>query len=465
MLVRALNLEITSGAVSGFTDVPKRGEAYVKVLRDAKIVNGKTDTHFAAYQNITRGEMALILSRGYKLSGDGAQIPYKDVADRYKDAVAALHKHEITLGKNATTFGTHDDVTRGEFALFLYRLSKLNTEGAIDLSVLDKGLLDGSISIDKLLNDPKLLRLTLLPGNGLSVGDVVKLGTDDFSLLTVTLTEDDLNRGFVDLELKTDLLKTLTGGQALDLVANVVGGSEQILASVSETIELPVFPLVEPVIDLTKNTLDDFAYILAGEKALQVDIKAEGFEQVKSGDTLKLTISVNGKTETVTRGIAKADINQGYVAYTFKDTDLVGRLLESLTTGTDIVITPEITDGVTTSTGAPASYEVTAGLVESLVELLVGLLGSVLSGDVLEGVTDEALAGVLDGLTTDVLAGVVAGGSLGDVLGTVLGGDLLGGDIIGGLLGGSILEGDVIGGLIGGDLLSVVGDLLDSLGL
>ncbi|MBB6446814.1 S-layer homology domain-containing protein [Bacillus benzoevorans] len=452
MLAKALKLETSSDAVSGFTDVPKRGEPAVKALRDGKIVLGKTDTYFAAQDPIQRGEMALIIAKGYKLSGEGTVVPFTDVAPQYKDSVAALIKNKITYGKDAVTYGTHDNITRGEFALFLHRLSKLVEEqpGTIDLSVLDKGLLDGSISLDKLLSNSKLLRVSL-PLEGLAVGDVVKLGTGDVNLLTLSLTQDDLNKGYVDLGLSTDILKTLTGGIPLDLTAVLETGG-QVLNSAAETIKLPSL-LVKPVIDLAKNTVADLGYILSGEKELLVDIDGAAIKPAKAGDQLKLTINAAGITENLSKVITAADVQAGVVKYTFTDKDLVGRLLEGLTVGSDIVITPEITDGNQITKGTAVTYEVTTGVLQSVINILVGTLDGVLSGNVLTDVTG------------DVLSGVTAGGPLGDVLGTVLGGELVGGDLIGGLLGGNLLGNDQIGNLLGGDLLSgVLGGLLGGLG-
>ncbi|WP_071393447.1 S-layer homology domain-containing protein [Bacillus tuaregi] len=382
LLAKALKLEIDSSATSGFADVPSRAEPYVAALRAKGIVNGKDDTTFASQDNITRGEMALILARGYELPVSEDVLPFNDVADRYKEAVGSLYKYRITVGKTDTTFATTENLTRGEFALFLYRLANLELpgdKGVIDLEVLNPGLIDGSISLDDLLSNPEVLRVKLLPGSGLALGDVIKLGTNDMNLLTVSLEQNDLDNGFVDLALTTDILKTLTGGKALDLVA-VVESGEAILGSATETIKLPILPLVTPVIDIAKNTLGDLAYILAGEKAFQVDIKAEGLEKVKAGDTLKLTITTGSKTETVQTTLAAADIERGYVTYTFNDTNLIQRLLEGITTGSTLVITPEITDGATTATGAPVSYQISSGLLGVLDGLLGGLLGGILDG-------------------------------------------------------------------------------------
>jgi len=382
LLAKALKLPIDSNAKSGFTDVPGRAEPYVAALRAKEIVLGKDATTFASQDNITRGEMALILAKGYKLPASTDALPFTDVGDPYKKAVGSLYKYRITVGKTDTTFATKDNLTRGEFAFFLYRLSNLELpgkEGVIDLDVLNQGLLDGSISIDELLSNPQLLRVKLLPNSGLAIGDVIKLGTKDMNLLTVTLTENDLDSGFVDLGLSTDLLKTLTGGQALDLVA-VIERGETILGSATETIKLPVLPLVTPVLDIAKNTVGDLAYILAGEKTLKVDIKAKGLEKVKAGDELILTIKNGSKTETVKTTLAAEDITKGYVTYTFNDTELLQRLLEGITTGSTLDITPSITDGVTTTTGNTVSYPITTGLLGSLNGLLGGLLGNVTGG-------------------------------------------------------------------------------------
>lgn len=470
MLVRALKLETTEGP-SGFTDVPARGEAAVKALRDAKIVSGKTDTYFGAYDNIMRGEMALILSRGYKLSGEGVTISFTDViGTQYEDAVKALYKHEITFGKTPNTFAVHDNVTRGEFALFLHRLAQLDKKepAAIDLSVLEDALIGGSINIDKLLSESEILRLSL-PLEALA-GHEVSLELGGIKLLGLTLTQEDINRGYVDLALSTDIIKTLTGGVPLELVANLLESTGKILDSATETITLPGL-LVKPVVDLAKNTVLDLQYILAGQKELLVDITPEGIEQVKAGDQLKLIINAGGKTETVSKVITEAEVKAGVAKYTFTDTDLIGRLLEGLTVGSEVVITPEITDGITTTKGEPVSYTVTEGLLKGVIELLVGVLGSVLSDNQLDGLVNEVLGGVLGGdLLGNVLNSVLGGGLLGEQLGGdllgglldgLLGGDLLNG-ILDGLLGGvldGLLGGDLLGGLLGGVLGGLLGGL------
>ncbi|WP_203364573.1 5'-nucleotidase C-terminal domain-containing protein [Bacillus sp. REN10] len=133
MLAKALKLDIKNVEDAGFKDVPVRAKAYVNALKKAGIVGGKTETIFAPDQNITRGEVALMLAKAYDLKGDNTNISFKDVTSRYKDAVSALVKHDITSGKTTTTYGTNDDIKRGEYAIFLYKLSKLDKDFTLSL--------------------------------------------------------------------------------------------------------------------------------------------------------------------------------------------------------------------------------------------------------------------------------------------------------------------------------------------
>ncbi|KKB40961.1 S-layer homology domain-containing protein [Bacillus thermotolerans] len=124
MIARALDLDIANAPDSGFTDVPERGKKYVDALKEAGIVSGKTATTFGAADNITRGEMALILAKGYELTGE-ADHDFTDVSSRYAEAVEALVANGITQGKTATQYGTQDPIKRGEFAIFLYKVETL----------------------------------------------------------------------------------------------------------------------------------------------------------------------------------------------------------------------------------------------------------------------------------------------------------------------------------------------------
>lgn len=120
-LAKIMNLNTSDSSPTPYVDVPKRAWAAVNALKRENIVNGKSASHFGADDTMTRGEMALLIQRAYKLSGDGVTLPFKDVSSRYEEAVKALMKNNITQGKSADKFGTSTAITRGEMALFLYR--------------------------------------------------------------------------------------------------------------------------------------------------------------------------------------------------------------------------------------------------------------------------------------------------------------------------------------------------------
>ena len=122
-LAKELKLNTETAKGSGFTDVPERAVKAVNALKEAGIIGGKTKTRFGAYDSLTRGEVAIILQRAYNLSAYGNTSSFTDVSSRYQLAVDALVANKITYGITATQFGVSSNITRGQLAVFLYRLS------------------------------------------------------------------------------------------------------------------------------------------------------------------------------------------------------------------------------------------------------------------------------------------------------------------------------------------------------
>lgn len=123
MIAKALKLDTKNAPDAGFKDVSKRAQPYVNALHKAGIANGLTKDTFGVERSITRGELAIMLAKGYNLKAKEANIPFTDVNKRYAPAVAALVEHKVTQGTSAKTFGTSQPVKRGDFAMFIYRLS------------------------------------------------------------------------------------------------------------------------------------------------------------------------------------------------------------------------------------------------------------------------------------------------------------------------------------------------------
>ena len=120
-VAKALNLNLESAPTSGFTDVPDRAVKYVNALKAAGITSGKTTTTLDSYAEITRGELAMWIQKGFDLKADTNTIAFTDVAPKYTEAVSALVSNKITSGTSATTFGTKANAKRGDFAIFLYK--------------------------------------------------------------------------------------------------------------------------------------------------------------------------------------------------------------------------------------------------------------------------------------------------------------------------------------------------------
>ena len=98
---------------------------YVNALKKAGITSGKTTTTFDSQSEITRGELAIWIQRGFKLQESDNALAFSDVADRYEGAVSALVSNGVTNGTSTTIFGTNNNAKRGDYAIFLYRASQV----------------------------------------------------------------------------------------------------------------------------------------------------------------------------------------------------------------------------------------------------------------------------------------------------------------------------------------------------
>lgn len=124
-LAAALKLDTTNAPASGFADTKgTRYDAAVSVLKAKGYINGKTATEFAPSATVTRGEMAIMLSNAYDLKSDVA-TKFSDAVGNYKTAIQGLYAYGVTTGKSDTMFGTSQNITRGDLAIFLKRAAEV----------------------------------------------------------------------------------------------------------------------------------------------------------------------------------------------------------------------------------------------------------------------------------------------------------------------------------------------------
>lgn len=126
MLALALKLNIKNPTNPLFTDVPRSNEyyPYIAALSEADIINGYSDKTFRPQEPITRGQMAKIITLGYKF-GVSSKLNhnFKDVSSKNSNSnyIQTLVDLGITKGRTPITFEPFSSVTRAQLATFIWR--------------------------------------------------------------------------------------------------------------------------------------------------------------------------------------------------------------------------------------------------------------------------------------------------------------------------------------------------------
>ena len=133
-LKRALSLGLTAAMISGLMVMGSSAASYadvtsedhqeaIDVLKAVGIMVGDEDGNFNPDQNVTRNEMAVIMSNlmDYTVASYRGTSPFTDVPDWAEPYVAACYTNGITAGTSATTFGGNESVTTGQAALMLLK--------------------------------------------------------------------------------------------------------------------------------------------------------------------------------------------------------------------------------------------------------------------------------------------------------------------------------------------------------
>jgi S-layer homology domain len=144
MLVRALGLDTNNRPDPGFKDIREGdyGYEYVAAVVDEGIFS-KAQT-FNPNKPLTRGQMAKILVKAFRLQGD-YQGEIKDVSKEFESYVRVLAANGITKLYNDNTYKPNEVVKRAHFAVFFARVKDPqfrveNQEGSQD-EVLYEGKL------------------------------------------------------------------------------------------------------------------------------------------------------------------------------------------------------------------------------------------------------------------------------------------------------------------------------------
>ncbi len=132
-LKRALSLALASvmvlglmvvGSGASYSDVTsKNNQEAIEVLQAVGIMVGDENGNFNPTANVTRNEMAVIMSNlmDYRVASYAGTSPFTDVPSWAEPYVAACWTNGITSGYTATTYGGSDSVTTSQAALMLMK--------------------------------------------------------------------------------------------------------------------------------------------------------------------------------------------------------------------------------------------------------------------------------------------------------------------------------------------------------
>jgi hypothetical protein len=124
MLVRALNLDTANRPDPNFKDIPTTYKFYddIAAVADENIIKGNNN-YFYPNRNLTRAEMAAILSRAYQLTYNNT-YNFLDIKSSYwaYDAIQSLADNQITVGYPDKTYRPNVAVTRAQFSVFMARV-------------------------------------------------------------------------------------------------------------------------------------------------------------------------------------------------------------------------------------------------------------------------------------------------------------------------------------------------------
>lgn len=141
ILAKALKLDLKGRPIPKFTDVAPNDPnmPLIAAIVDEKILIGTDKNEFKPYDKLTRGQMAAVLVRAFKLKGTSAAV-FKDVPSTYwaSASIQTLVANKITVGYTDNTFKPASFLTRSHFAIFIARILNPEFRRSISPPVVQK---------------------------------------------------------------------------------------------------------------------------------------------------------------------------------------------------------------------------------------------------------------------------------------------------------------------------------------
>ena len=244
-----------------FADIPATHpyyEAIQKAYR-AGIIDGDQHNNFHPNESITRAQVAKILAIAFDLKTN-KQLPLKDVPSTHwsNEYIQALAGNGITTAKENGLYQPNEKLSRGQFALFLYRLLHMKEEQPMTQHI---GQWTGQIEIPQ---SPLTVQLNLAK-DGTGTFSVPAQGIKEFPVKSVRVTG---NKVRVEIEIS---------GSNMIIEGNVE--EQKITATFSQngmTLPLTLTPYEAP--EQSKETYEELTIPVTGGQ-LQVAL------QMPTGET------------------------------------------------------------------------------------------------------------------------------------------------------------------------------------
>lgn len=130
ILAKILNLNTGNVKNPGFKDVPTSHKYYgaIAALVEAGVIHGYEDNTYRSNNTLTRAELAKVLSDGFGFKEEvykGGKFTDVVAEAWYANYVETLLTNSITAGITHTTFEPKSHVTRGQMASFVVRSEKV----------------------------------------------------------------------------------------------------------------------------------------------------------------------------------------------------------------------------------------------------------------------------------------------------------------------------------------------------
>ncbi len=121
------------GQAASLLDIPASAEAEINYLITEEVISGYGDGTFRPKQAVTRAEAAIMLGKALNLNGWKRSTPFKDVAinSAASGYIASAVSKKIINGYSDGTYRPNDPITRGQMALLLQRAFKLTEKGEV----------------------------------------------------------------------------------------------------------------------------------------------------------------------------------------------------------------------------------------------------------------------------------------------------------------------------------------------